>query len=181
MEESHLNEFPVDRLRSNRKGGRGSRRAVIEHWWPASIPVRQEPEFQAHLLALGSPRAGMQRPVGAGFVPTEQGISAQGNALGIQRPRFPRSEGTPHLTRWRTCVRSTPIRRSIASPACQLDHHIIDGGRRRSHHGQGCALSLPFGQAGPDFTDSWRRAPEKAQKRRFERAGSFRGSAMAQN
>ena len=86
---------------------------------------RVRPEFQAHLLIFGSPRAGMQRPVGAGFVPTGQGISAQGKALGIQRPRFPRSEGTPHLAAWRTCVPSTPIRRSFRT---RTIHHFRSWG-----------------------------------------------------
>jgi hypothetical protein len=51
--------------------------------------------------------------------PQGQCIPAQSNALGLQRPRSPRSEGTPHIPDWRTCAQSTPMRRSFRThPFC---------------------------------------------------------------
>ncbi len=55
-------------------------------------------------------------------VPTGQRIPAQSTALGRQRLRSPRSEGTPHIPEWRTCVRSTPMRRSFRTHELQPAH-----------------------------------------------------------
>ncbi len=62
------------------------------------------------------------------IAPTGLCIPAQSNALGIRVRQSPRSEGTPHIPEWRTCARSTPMRRSsrthewhpVVSQGCTL-------------------------------------------------------------